>query len=78
MSALGQKQTCAVHPRMSAKWQQRTSRFLFDYLVRVFKHRSWHGDSDRPGGLQVDHEFECVRPLDREFGWSAPLSMRST
>jgi hypothetical protein len=37
MSALGQKQTCAVQRPMSAKWQKRTSHKLFGLIAGRFR-----------------------------------------
>jgi hypothetical protein len=59
MSALCQKRTRAV--------QQRTS--LFDHIVGATEHQWRHGETQRLGGLEVDHQLELSRQLDREVGW---------
>jgi hypothetical protein len=52
MSALGQKQTCAVQPPMSAIGQKRTlalrqTTSLFDHFVGAKKYTGWDSKPER-------------------------------
>jgi hypothetical protein len=46
--------------------QQRSS--LFDHLVGEQLHRIGDGKTERLGGLEVDHQLELRRQLDRQIG----------
>jgi hypothetical protein len=48
-------------------------RCLFDYLVGAAKHRGRHGEAERLGGIEVDHQFELGR-----ISWRPFPSYRST
>ena len=73
MSALGQKQTCAVQSAMSALPPIATSFTFFgmsalgqkrtslDHLVCASEQRSWNVDAERLSRLQVDDELELGR-----------------
>src|SRR5260370_10838853 len=41
---------------------------LFDHLVGLRQERARHGEPERLGGLEVDHQFEFGRLLDRQIG----------
>jgi hypothetical protein len=58
MSALGQKQTCAVQLAMSALGHKRTLAHLFDHLVRDREQLRGDFDAQRPGGLEINHQLE--------------------
>ena len=72
MSALGQKQTCAVHNVMSALppkgansgHQER----LFDHLVGAGEQRSAAREAERLGGLEVDDQLVLGWRLHRQVG----------
>src|SRR5262245_27806098 len=82
MSALGQKQTSAVHNGMSALPPKATSnatygnvRFgpkadttLFDHLVGNREQSRRNFDADCPRGCQIDDEFMPARARHREIG----------
>src|SRR5207247_2955576 len=46
--------------------QRRTSTPLFDHLVRPEQDRLRDREAERLGGLEVDHELELCRLLDRQ------------
>jgi hypothetical protein len=46
---------------------------LFDHLVGEQLHRVGHGETERGGGLQVDHQLELGRLQDRQIGWLGAL-----
>jgi hypothetical protein len=46
---------------------KRTERDLLDHLVGAGEQRVRHRDPERPRGLQVDHQFEFRRGLDRQL-----------
>src|SRR5262249_54290769 len=58
MSALGQKRTYAVGPKLSC------AASIVDQLIGAFEHCRWDGQTDLFGGLQVDNEFEFGGLLD--------------
>ena len=68
MSALGQKQTCAVHKPMSALCQKRTFRHSFDHLVGAGEHCRRNCEIQCLGGLEIDHQLVFGRRLHREVG----------
>src|SRR3954451_4672187 len=39
---------------------------LFDHLVGAHQHRLRHGEAERRGGLEIDHQIELGRLLDRQ------------
>src|SRR5205807_7225804 len=41
---------------------------LLDHLVGADEQRLRHGEAERRGVLQIDHELECGRLLDRQIG----------
>jgi hypothetical protein len=41
----------------------------FDNLVGGHEYGRWYRQSQRFGGLEVDHSFELVRRLHRKVGW---------
>src|SRR5262245_30647923 len=41
---------------------------LFDYFVRDREHARWNRQTERLGGLEVDHEFKLGRLRDRQIG----------
>jgi hypothetical protein len=80
MSALGQKQTFAVHQPMSAlppkadMWgaarvsalgQERTLGYLFDDIVGASDQRMGDSDPERLGSLEVYDQFDFCGLLDR-------------
>ena len=42
-------------------------RALFDHLVGASEQRRWHGEAERPRGLEIDRQLELGRLLDRQF-----------
>src|SRR5438067_10863554 len=40
----------------------------FDNLVRAGEQRWRHGEAERVGGLQIDHQLELGRLLNRQIG----------
>ena len=42
--------------------------FLFNHLVRERNQPRWNGESERFGGLKIDHEFVFGRLKDRQIG----------
>ena len=72
MSALGQKQTLAVHALMSALGQAdiRTNLVyrLIDHLVRASKHGGWNCETQRLRGLEIDHQLILGRCLYWQVG----------
>src|SRR5215475_13785739 len=61
------RRTCAAHMLMSAKGQKRTSRQLFDHLVRAFKQGLRHRHTKCLRGLEIDHKFVPCRRLHRKL-----------
>ena len=74
MSALGHKQTCAVQngmsalpPKadmcsalvMSALCQKRTSSASFDHLVGTSEKHRRHGNAERTGCPEIEHELKA-------------------
>src|SRR6478752_4389702 len=68
MSALGQKQTCAVHQRMSALCHKRTFGHSFDQLVGALLELKRNIESERLGGLEIDHQLVLGRRLHWKVG----------
>src|SRR3954454_19450053 len=57
---------------MSAR-QQQTSAHSLNHLVGASKQCSWHNDAKRLRRLQINHQFELGRLLDRKVGRPGPL-----
>ena len=57
---------------MSALCQKRTSA-LFDHLVGAGEQRRRHGEAERLGGLEIDHQLVLGRRLHRQVGWLLAL-----
>ena len=81
MSALGQKQTCAMQNAMSALPPKRTCsatrdvRFVpkadiisFDHFVGPSEERRRHCDAECLSGLEIDNKFVFARRLHRQIG----------
>src|SRR5262245_53636742 len=65
MSALGQKQTCAVQKRMSAMGQKRTSASI-DHFIRTQQECFCNLQSEHLGGGRIDDKVELGWLLDRQ------------
>ena len=92
MSALGQKQTCAVQEGMSALPPKadmcgatRDVRFvpeadipLVDQLIGASEYLARQGQAERFGGFQVDQELELGRLINRDGAGLAPLRIWCT
>jgi len=50
----------------------RTRRLIFDDLVGAREDRWRHGQPERLGGLEIDHQFEMSRLLERQIGGFGP------
>jgi hypothetical protein len=48
--------------------QKRKLPDLFNHLVGLGKQRRWHGETERSGGLEIDHQFKFGRLQDRQVG----------
>ena len=46
---------------------------LLDYLVGALREEPRHVDTERLGGLEVDHQLEPGRLLHRQIGWLGAL-----
>src|SRR5262245_51417552 len=68
MSALGQKQKCAVQQPMSALSQKRTLADLFDHFVGGHKQTGWHGPAESLCGLDVENCQKLGCGLHRKVG----------
>jgi hypothetical protein len=51
---------------------------LFDHLVGAREHRRRHGQSEHPGSLEIDHQFEFGRRLNRRSRKSRRRNIFST
>jgi hypothetical protein len=45
----------------------------FNHLVRAVEQRRRHVEAKRLGGLEIDHQLELARQLDRQVGGLLPL-----
>src|ERR1700716_3990560 len=63
-----QQQTSSARPGLSERCQTRKSAALFDHVVGAGEQCRWHNDAKRLCGLQIDHQFELGRLLDRQVG----------
>ena len=62
-------QTFSVPVGMSQTCQKRTfARRSLDYLVSLGEDRLRHRKAERPGSLEIDHQLERSRLLDRHIG----------
>src|SRR5690242_20543443 len=52
---------------MSALCQKRTSINSFNHLVGSHLHDQWHSETERLGGLEVNHELEFGGQYDRQI-----------
>src|SRR3974390_2454366 len=59
----------AVHHIMSGCEQSQQTSSLFDHLVGGGEQRWRHGQAERLGGLEVDHQLETRRLFDWEIAW---------
>src|SRR5215813_13179850 len=41
---------------------------LFDHLVGASEHRVWHDETERSGGLEIDHQIVLGWRLHRQVG----------
>src|SRR5262249_49154238 len=84
MSALGQKQTCALHSPMSALppkadmcsalahvcfGPKADIRRLFDHRIGALLEMDRHVKAKRLSGFQIDHQLEFDRSLHRKLTW---------
>src|SRR5436305_5557630 len=58
------RRICEALPRRGAS---------LDHLVGPLQRRLRHRETERPGGLQIDHKLERCRLLDRQIGWLGSL-----
>src|SRR5262249_3445146 len=61
MSALGHKQTCALHHVMSAS--------LINHLVSASEQSRRHLDPERLGSFEIDDKFVLAWGLHGQVGW---------
>ena len=57
------------HRARSVQGQQQKSPFLFDHLVGAVEEREPDSQAERPGGLEINNEFDFSRLLNRQLGW---------
>ena len=78
MSALGQKQTCAVQHGMSAKCHKRTCRCSFDHFVCQQLHRIWDLEPEHFCRSDIYDQLVFPRQLNWQIaGFFAPNNLRS-
>ena len=61
------KRACPLSPKSGHQ------RRLFDHLVGAGEQRRRHGEAERLGGLEIDHQLELGRRLHRQVGWLLAL-----
>src|SRR5689334_20718259 len=73
MSALGQKQTCAVQLGMSAMGHKRTLAPLIGQLICAGEHGCRNFQTERFCRPEVDDQLKFGWLLDRQVGWLRAL-----
>jgi hypothetical protein len=68
MSALGQKQTFAVHKPMSALPPKADMCVSFDHFVSAGEYGRRHSEAKRLGRFQIEHQLGLGRRLHRKVG----------
>lgn len=63
-----QKRTSGLAVALSAKGPITEVATLFDHFVRACEQRGRNSETERLGGLQIDHQFVERRLQDRHFG----------
>src|SRR5882762_1274490 len=57
----------------AGNYQRRTGPCPHSVLVDAAEDRLRHGQPERFGGLEIDHQLEPGRLLDRQIGWRGAL-----
>src|SRR6516162_6454562 len=71
MSALPPKADIAKH-ECHVRFVPKADIRLFDHLIGEHEEVVWHFDPERPGGFEIDDEFEFGRLLDRDVAGLGP------
>ncbi len=50
----------------------------FDYPIRPYQYVGWNGQADLLGRIQINHQLELRRLLDRKIGWLRAFEDLST